>query len=262
MNNIFYVKGTFNYSDGMLKTDVRLFPRTIKQYPFFQGKTGLESFRESKRAIEMELAISPDDPYKEHEQRFADIHSVTEFSPVACYMIISQRFKDLLSTFNICAYRFDLINLHGLGEVRPYYLFHIPRPFDALDYEKSVFGVINKSGPEKGFVELFTSGFIKNYEHLKVFKSNYLEEYNKSPETYYMPLLNCTNSVRRNIACRKAIFKGPYDIIAPIEGFGILVNEKVKKAIKNSNLVGCDFEPYPHHGAKQVFFEIEIPEIV
>jgi len=259
MNKFFYVKTALNYTDGVVRTNIRLFPRTIKQYPFFQGKTGLDSFRNSNRTIEMELDIAADDPYKEHEQRFADIHFVTEFSPAACYLIISQRFKNLLSDFKICEHRFDPINLHGLGEVRPYYLFHIPRPFGALDFEKSIFGIFNNNGPQNGFIELFQAGFIKNRNHLKTFEKEYLMKYDKSPEFYESLVSNRKHSVSRSISCRKAVFKESYDIIAPIKVFGILVNEKVKQAIESSNLVGWEFKSESYND--NVFFKIEIPEV-
>ena len=256
MKKLFELTVARRHKDGTLPTKIGFFPNTSNKYSFFSREhryRWLESLNSNKELMDMKLADALDDPRQTHQKRFADIHY--NRSAIANYIVISERFKVLLEKFQLTMHAFYPVQVSGLNEVRKYYILHIVRPFEYLAYKKSQFGLFNRNGFNIGFHKLLPIGYIKSYHHLNEFKKQYTEQYLKTPEIYISERKKKERIVNREVLPAYVTFEKEFDVVAPLEGFGILINDRVKQAIEKSDLTCWEIKDYQNKD-----FKLEMPD--
>ena len=248
MHNIYILGNAFTHQDGMLTTMLTL--QEGLHCEFHDKKIyKRDIFWDSPIKISMTFALQLDDLDNTQSYRFSDLMGYRGG------FVFSPAFKKLISTYQISDHTFYEVEAEGgevkeyptmlkTGDIRKYFIFHILKSYKYVDFSKSQFGIYNDTSER--FEEVFPEGFIQSEQHLQEYNKEFAESYYKNPETYIVQskIGERTRKIWKFIQLYKVTYSEHFDVFTKIGSGRVLINERVKNALEQSNLTGWQLEEY------------------
>ena len=247
MHKFYKLKYANTHQEGMLKTMLTI--QEELNYEYFDEEIYKSNmYWESPMKILMTFATKSGDYHNTHTYKFSDLMEYFR-------LVFSPAFKKLISTYQISDHTFYEVEAEGgevkeyptmlkTGDIRKYFIFHILKSYKYVDFSKSQFGIYNDTSER--FEEVFPEGFIQSEQHLQEYNKEFAESYYKNPETYIVQskIGERTRKIWKFIQLYKVTYSEHFDVFTKIGSGRVLINERVKNALEQSNLTGWQLEEY------------------